>query len=144
MFPWRHPKIDLPVWMHRLSWVFAGHTSFCRFGCFQAHFRYCPSLCSKIYTNEPHHEKTCLQGLWQLRLKPACSADETAIIPSRQQTTKALIRLRGCSDWSAPLLFAYGINRFSHGSNALDFSYLYCHYIEMCTKCVHIAVNAFF
>ena len=25
-----------------------------------------------------------------------------------------LIRLRGCADWSVPLLFAYGINRFSH------------------------------
>ena len=25
-----------------------------------------------------------------------------------------LIRLRGCAGWSAPLLFAYGINRFSH------------------------------
>ena len=36
------------------------------------------------------------------------------IILSRQRTTKALIRLRGCAGWSAPLLFAYGINRFSH------------------------------
>ena len=25
-----------------------------------------------------------------------------------------LIRLRGCAGWSAPLLFAYGINRFCH------------------------------
>ena len=32
---------------------------------------------------------------------------------SRQRTTKALIRLRGCAGWSAPLLFAYDINRFS-------------------------------
>ena len=31
-----------------------------------------------------------------------------------QRTTKALIRLRGCAGWSVPLLFAYGINRFSH------------------------------
>ena len=37
-----------------------------------------------------------------------------ASILSRQRTTKALIRLRGCASWSAPLLFAYGINRFSH------------------------------
>ena len=28
---------------------------------------------------------------------------------SRQRTTKALIRLRGCASWSAPLLFAYDI-----------------------------------
>ena len=62
----------------------------------------------------------------QVRLKPACSATETSyylgildsasigIILSRQRTTKALIRLPGCADWSAPLLFAYEINRFSH------------------------------
>ena len=62
----------------------------------------------------------------QVRLKPVCSADETSygleisVIASRgvtlsnQRTRKALIRLRGCAGWSAPLLFAYGINRFSH------------------------------
>ena len=61
----------------------------------------------------------------QLRLKPSCSADETSwrleisdietrdIILSRHGTTKVLIRLCGCAGWSAPLLFAYGINRFS-------------------------------
>ena len=36
------------------------------------------------------------------------------IILSRQRTTKGLIRLRGCVGWSVPLLFVYGINRFSH------------------------------
>ena len=54
------------------------------------------------------------------------------IILSRQWTTKALIRLRGCAGWSAPLLFAYCINRFSHdiahsyhaGSKKDQFSYL--------------------
>ena len=62
----------------------------------------------------------------QLRLKPSCSADKTSlgldisaiasrgIIQSSQRTTKALIRLRGCAGRSAPLLFAYGINRFSY------------------------------
>ena len=62
----------------------------------------------------------------QLRLKPACSATDTSwgleisaiasrgIILSRQWTAKVLIRLRGCAGWSAPLLVAYGINRFSH------------------------------
>ena len=61
----------------------------------------------------------------QVRLKPACSATKTSkhleisdietrgIILSKQQTTKALIGLRGCAGWSAPLLFAYGKNRFS-------------------------------
>ena len=37
-----------------------------------------------------------------------------SIILSMQRTTKALIRLHGCTGCSAPLLFAYGINRFSH------------------------------
>ena len=32
----------------------------------------------------------------------------------RQRTTKALIRLRGCAGWSAPLLFTYDKNRFSY------------------------------
>ena len=31
-----------------------------------------------------------------------------------QRTTKALIRLRGGAGWSAPLLFTYDKNRFSH------------------------------
>ena len=35
------------------------------------------------------------------------------IILSRHQTTK-MLRLRGCAGWSATLLFAYSINRFSH------------------------------
>ena len=36
------------------------------------------------------------------------------IILSSQWTTKGLIRLRRCTGWSVPLLFAYDINRFSH------------------------------
>ena len=62
----------------------------------------------------------------QVRHKPSCAATEArwrleisdietrSIILSRQWTTKVLIRLFGCAGWSAPLLFAYGINRFSH------------------------------
>ena len=62
----------------------------------------------------------------QVRLKSVCSAKEASlsheianigtrdIILSRQRTTKVLIRLRGCAGWSAPLLVAYGISRFSH------------------------------
>ena len=66
----------------------------------------------------------------QVRLKPACSAEETnkikslgmlgiatiGIILSRQRIKKMLIRL--C--WSASLLFAYGINRFSHEMTQLS------------------------
>ena len=56
----------------------------------------------------------------QVRHKPDCAAKEARwrlgisdietrkMMLSRQRTTKALIRLRGCTVWSAPLLFAYG------------------------------------
>ena len=62
----------------------------------------------------------------QVWLKPACSAKEARqrheianietrdIKLSRQRTTKVLIRLWGCIGRSVTLLFAYGINRFSH------------------------------
>ena len=74
---------------------------------------------------ETRYEKTCLRGLWPLRvcdqgwLKPTCTATKASlsleisnietrdIILSRQRTTKLLIRLRVCAVWSAPLLFAY-------------------------------------
>ena len=52
---------------------------------------------------EPCHEKTCLQQV------------------ARQRTIKALIRLHGCAGLSAPLLFVYGIKRFSH-----DVSHILC------------------
>ena len=57
----------------------------------------------------------------QVGLKLACSATEASmrleivvtetrdITLSIQRKTNALIRLRGCADWSAPLLFAYSI-----------------------------------
>ena len=62
----------------------------------------------------------------QGRLKPACATTEAmwrleisyietrSIILYRQRTINVLIRLRRCACWSAPLLFAYGKNRFSH------------------------------
>ena len=61
----------------------------------------------------------------QVRLKPVCSTTEASwsleisdlaslgITLSRQRTTKVLIRLRGCTGWSRPLLFAYGRIVFS-------------------------------
>ena len=54
----------------------------------------------------------------EARFKPACSSTETSlkieislvaspgIILFKKQITMALIRLRGCTGWSAPLLFA--------------------------------------
>ena len=82
------------------------------------------ATCSKcINPYEPRHEKTCLRGfrlgktqtgLLSSRNKLESAIASRDIILSRQRTTKALIRLRGCAGWSAPLLFAYGIKRFSH------------------------------
>ena len=73
---------------------------------------------------EPCREKTCLQGKSHVRLKPTCSDTETRwkikilheasldILLSNKQITKALIRLRGCTGWSAPLLFACNMPGF--------------------------------
>ena len=72
----------------------------------------------------------------QVRLKPTCAAIEANyrlqisdietrdIILSKQRKTKVLIRLRGCADWFAPLLFAYCINRFSHDVAQFQFTIL--------------------
>ena len=73
------------------------------------------------------------------RLKPTCSVTEStcslkteilrvaslSIILSRGRTTKALIRLRGCVGWSAPLIFKCNYVRVS-----LDTVHKYdnCHY----------------
>ena len=62
----------------------------------------------------------------QVRHKPACAATEarqrleisdietTCIILSRQRTTTALIRLRGCAGWSAPFYVRIWHKQFSH------------------------------
>ena len=85
----------------------------------------------------------------QLRLQPACSVDVTnygleisaiasrGIILYRQRTTKALSRLHGCAGWSAPLLFAYVINRFSHGeAHIIEFHPQYFNNPETVTSTV--------
>ena len=62
-------------------------------------------------TREDSNRPAQLTGLVGLEILAITSR---GIILSRQRTTKALIRLHGCACWSAPLLFAYGINGFSH------------------------------
>ena len=73
----------------------------------------------------------------QVRLKPAAQLQKLArvldvasrgITLYRQWTMKALIRLRGCAGWSAPLLFACGINRFSHDMAHIHSHWLLCLY----------------
>ena len=108
---------------------------FCWFCHVTAHFdfgiEYKPNGRTSIYINDWKYFSLVARkpvfGLSDLdRLKSVCAVTETGqrlentgietrgIILSMQRTTKALIRLRGCAGWSAPLLFAYGINRFSH------------------------------
>ena len=65
-------------------------------------------------------------GSWSLLIFLLCAVAEARkrleisdieirdITLSRQRTTKTLFRLCGCAGWSAPLVFTYGINRFSH------------------------------
>ena len=77
------------------------------------------------YSYGPRREKTCLRGSNKARLKPVSSATETGLnienllvasldlIISNKRITKALIRLRGCAGWSAPLLLANPEDRFS-------------------------------
>ena len=82
---------------------------------------------------EPRHDKMCLRESDQAIHKQACSATEAsmrleiwvtenrAITLSRQLTTKALIRLRGCAGWSAPLLFAYDIRHVFSWPSSFNF-----------------------
>ena len=62
---------------------------------------------------------TCNDKTDRLEIQCMCQSSYIALsckitLLSRQRTTKALIRLRGCAGWSAPLLFTYDKNRFSH------------------------------
>ena len=86
-----------------------------------------PSQTFKPYWNlhkSPHIMKKpvfwCLRQLVSLNLA-------IGIILSKQRTTKVLIRLRRCAGWSAPLLFTYGMNRFSHDVACFSFIFLFDH-----------------
>ena len=69
----------------------------------------------------------------QVRFKLACSATYMFDTISRQQITKALIRLCGYSGWFVPLLFALGKNRFCH-----DTAHIIMHLwkIKACWDCL--------
>ena len=55
------------------------------------------------------------------RLKPVSSATASLdMILSKKQITKALIRLRRCAGWSAPVLFATTEDRFSRVEAHMD------------------------
>ena len=63
----------------------------------------------------------------QVGLKPAAQrqklAKTTDIALFRQRTTKALIKLRGCAGWYAPLLFAYDIRHVFSWPGSIGFYY---------------------
>ena len=112
------------------------------------------------HTIEPRHEKTCLRVFDQVRLKSACAATEArwrlkisdietrGIILSRQRK-KALIRQHGCAGWSAPLLFAYGINRFSPDEAQLiierlvDILKMFSHTLDKTSSYTHFTMLEF-
>ena len=50
--------------------------------------------------------------------------------------TKALIRLRGCAGWSAPLLFAEGINRVSRDMAHIQEAMAACNDRQFCLELV--------
>ena len=90
-----------------------------------------PSIIILLFCSSEFSTSTKRKGSWnmslvsrkpvfgvfdQVRLKPVCSATEASeshefatgdVILSKQRITKTLIRLCGCADWSAVLLFAY-------------------------------------
>ena len=57
---------------------------------------------------------TCIRKLTGWRQSSYIALSCKISLLSRQRTTKALIRLRGCAGWSASLLFTYDKNRLSH------------------------------
>ena len=117
-------KTDQTGWMPRLIWVFAGRTS-------QSVGFGNSTVNSRWYTWATTRQNVSSGVSNQARHKPAFAATEASysleilaiesrdIILSKQWTKKALIRLRGCAGWSAPLLFAYDIRHiFSHYNNS--------------------------
>ena len=61
---------------------------------------------------------------------------------SRQRTTKVLIRLRGCAGSSAPLLFTYDKNRFSHDVANFQINRSYrCHIKKKKVCCIQFYVE---
>ena len=90
---------------------------------------------------EPRHDKTCLREFPTRHdtNRPAQPQKLARVfILSKQRLTKALIRLRGCVVWSAPLLSAYDIKRiFSWpGSIRIYFTFL-------CDRSTHGQIRQF-
>ena len=85
------------------------------------------------------------------RLKSASSATETSynienllvassdMLLFNKGITKALIRLRGCSGWSAPLLFVNPEDRFSSRSPKYELVYRIKYKLACCTANIQIS-----
>ena len=110
----------------RLIWVFAGRTVILLVlswggSNFKASRKKIELKLNHKIIWAPSSENVSSRVCDQVTFKPACSSTETSlnleisdletrdILLSKERTTKALIRLRGCAGWSAPLLFAYDI-----------------------------------
>ena len=70
--------------------------------------------------HRPRSEKKCLLGVLQsesqtslLARKSKFCSQQVYMILLKKQTTKLLMRLRGCASWSAPLLLQITQDRFS-------------------------------
>ena len=76
------------------------------------------------------------------RLARVLDIETRGIILSKQETTKALIRLCGCAGWSALFLFAYGTNRFSHDVAYIIHNYLSSNICRTKHPCImHIIIS---
>ena len=76
--------------------------------------------------DQVRHKQTCTatEARWRLEIS---DIETRGIILSRQWTTKVLIKLGRCAGWSVPLIFPYGINRFSH-----DMAHMFVHATYSC------------
>ena len=112
--------------MPRLIWVFVGRIATLLVLSWGGSYRNASLNGRFIVVSDPNTWAATWENISsevsdQVRLKLACSGTETSysleisaiesrdIILSMQRKTKALISLRGCTGWSAPLLFAYDI-----------------------------------
>ena len=77
-------------------------------------------LFPRAVEHRPRREKKCLLGVRQsesqtslLARKLKFCSQQVYMILLKKQTTKLLMRLRGCASWSAPLLLQITQDRFS-------------------------------
>ena len=90
------------------------------------------NICPRAVQHRPRRKKKCLLGVRQsesqtslLARKLKFCSQHVHMILLKKQTTKLLMRLRGCASWSAPLLLQITQDRFSQ-SRSNCYIYIYC------------------